>query len=65
MTDILIYLDHAATTHVRPEVIDEMLPYFGQKYGNASSIYSIGRESRRAVEEAREKVARAHGAPPK
>lgn len=62
MADRLIYLDHAATTYVRPEVLEEMMPYFGVKYGNASSIYSIGRESKRAIEEARERVARAIGA---
>lgn len=54
-----IYLDHSATTYVKPEVLDEMLPYFTEKYGNASSVYSIGRDSKRAIEEAREKVAKA------
>ncbi|NTV90484.1 MAG: aminotransferase class V-fold PLP-dependent enzyme, partial [Clostridiales bacterium] len=54
MTDRMIYLDHAATTYVKPEVLEAMLPYFGQKFGNASSIYSIGRDSKRAIEEARE-----------
>lgn len=62
MGDKLIYLDHAATTPVKPEVLEAMLPYFTQKYGNASSIYSIGRESKKAIEEAREKVAKAIGA---
>ncbi len=62
MSDRMIYLDHAATTPARTEVIQEMLPYFGQKYGNPSSIYSIGRESKKAIEEAREKVAEAIGA---
>jgi len=57
-----IYFDHAATTPVKPEVLDAMLPYFSCKYGNASTIYTIGRESKKAIEEAREKVAAALGA---
>jgi len=57
-----IYLDHAATTPVHPEVINEMLPYFTQKYGNPSSIYSIGREAHTSIENAREKIARILGA---
>lgn len=56
------YFDHAATTAVKEEVLKEMLPYFSILYGNASSIYSIGRESKKAIEEARRKVARAIGA---
>lgn len=56
------YFDHAATTATKEEVLKEMLPYFSIHYGNASSIYSIGRKSRKAVEEAREKVGRAIGA---
>jgi len=62
--DKKIYLDHAATTYTRQEVVDAMLPYFTEKFGNASTIYSIGRESKKAIEEAREKVARALGAQP-
>ncbi len=54
-----IYVDHSATTYVKPEVLKEMLPYFTDKFGNASSIYSIGRDSRVAVDNAREKVAKA------
>jgi len=60
-----VYLDHAATTPVKPEVLEAMLPYFSNKFGNASSIYSIGRESKKAIEEAREKVAKAIGALPR
>ncbi len=56
------YFDHAATTATKEEVLKEMLPYFSIHYGNASSIYSIGRKSRKAVEEAREKVGKAIGA---
>ncbi len=62
MSERFIYLDHAATTYVKPEVLEEMLPYFTEKFGNPSSIYSIGRESKKAVEEARDKVAAALGA---
>ena len=57
-----IYLDHAATTPTRPEVVETMLPYFSDAFGNASSIYSYGREARGAVEEARTKVAELIGA---
>lgn len=53
------YFDHAATTAVREDVLKEMIPYFSVEYGNPSSIYTIGRKSRRAVEQAREKVANA------
>ncbi len=59
-----IYLDHNATTPVRPEVVEAMLPYFQLDYGNPSSIHSLGRRSRQALEEARERVAEAVGADP-
>lgn len=62
MGDKQIYFDHAATTPVRKEVMDAMIPYFSQYFGNPSSIYSIGRESKKAIEEARDKVAKAIGA---
>lgn len=62
MENRIIYLDHAATTYVKPEVFEAMKPYFCEHFGNASSIYSIGRESKKAIEEAREKVAKALGA---
>src|SRR5919199_1515039 len=52
-----IYLDHAATTPVRPEVIEAMLPYFGSRFGNPSSIYGLGREARQAMDRARDTVA--------
>ena len=52
------YFDNAATTRVKNEVFEEMLPYLKEEFGNPSSIYTIGRKSRRAVEEAREKVAK-------
>ncbi|NLV36439.1 MAG: cysteine desulfurase NifS [Clostridiaceae bacterium] len=65
MSDRNIYLDHSATTPVRPEVIEAMMPYFNQRYGNPSSIYSIGRDSKKAIEEARQTVAGAIGAQPR
>ncbi|MGE5615092.1 MAG: cysteine desulfurase NifS [Bacillota bacterium] len=65
MGDKIIYFDHAATTPVRKEVFEAMLPYFSQKFGNPSSIYSIGRESKMAIEEARETIAGIIGAQPK
>ncbi|MCI8636755.1 MAG: cysteine desulfurase NifS [Clostridia bacterium] len=51
------YFDNAATTRVKKEVLEEMLPYFNERYGNPSSLYSIGRISKKAIEEARKKVA--------
>ncbi len=51
------YFDNAATTRVKEEVLEEMMPYFTEKYGNPSSLYSIGRISKKALEEARKKVA--------
>lgn len=53
----VIYLDHAATTPVHPKVLEAMIPYFSQHFGNPSSIYSLGQESRKGVDEARETVA--------
>jgi len=52
-----IYFDHAATTPVDPEVLTAMLPYFTQLYGNPSSIYGLGQESRKAVDRARQTIA--------
>lgn len=51
------YFDHAATTPVKKEVLEEMLPYLKEKCGNPSSLYTLGREAKRAIEEARKKVA--------
>lgn len=56
-----IYLDHAATSPVSPEVVTEMLPYFTENFGNPSSIHSFGREARKIVDEAREVVAKSIG----
>lgn len=64
MNDI-IYFDHSATTKVKEQVLKEMLPFFTVEYGNPSSIYGLGRKAKRAIEEARERVARAINAKPK
>ncbi len=57
-----IYLDHAATTPVDPDVLDAMLPYFTETYGNASSLHSEGTEAKEALEQSREQVAGLVGA---
>ena len=57
-----IYLDYAATTPTHPEVVKAMLPYFGQAFGNPSSIHFHGQEAKAAMEEAREKIAEFIGA---
>ena len=57
-----IYFDSAATTQVDDRVVRAMLPYFTEKYGNASSLHLMGEEARRAVEEARVVIARSIGA---
>lgn len=62
--DKLIYLDHAATTKVDPRVLQEMLPYFTENFGNPSAFYSIAREAKNVVEESREVIARAINADP-
>ena len=59
------YFDYAATTPVDPEVLEEMLPYFTESFGNPSSIYSYGREAKKAVEEARSRIANFIGADPR
>ena len=59
-----IYLDHAATTPVRPEVLEAMLPFFGPRFGNPSSLHRWGREARTALDEARERLASTIGAHP-
>ena len=54
----LIYLDNAATTKVRPEVVDAMVPYFTEHFGNPSSVYKFATESKNAVDDAREIIAK-------
>ena len=60
----LIYLDNAATTRTDERVVEAMLPYFTQYYGNASTIYALGEESRKAVTRARDIIAAGIGAKP-
>lgn len=57
-----IYLDHAATTPLRPEVLDAMLPHLKEEYGNASSVYGVGRRAHQALDQARDTVAGLLGA---
>jgi cysteine desulfurase len=59
-----IYMDHSATTPVASEVVQAMLPYLSDKFGNASSLHSYGLEAKEALEESREKVAKLLGASP-
>ncbi|PKL70031.1 MAG: cysteine desulfurase NifS [Methanomicrobiales archaeon HGW-Methanomicrobiales-1] len=59
-----IYMDHSATTYVKPEVVSEMIPYFTEHFGNPSSIYGIARESKKAIDAARVQTAKALGADP-
>ena len=64
LSDGVIYMDHAATTPVDPEVLAAMLPYFNERFGNPSSIYRLGRQSYDALETAHETVARMLGCRP-
>jgi cysteine desulfurase len=59
-----VYLDHAATTPVRPEVVEAMQPFWGPRFGNPSSVHRWGREARTALDEARERIAKVLGAAP-
>lgn len=56
-----VYLDNAATTKVRPEVVEAMLPYFTEIYGNASAVYDFGQKCKQAMEDARETIAASIG----
>ncbi|WP_286081849.1 cysteine desulfurase NifS [Parablautia intestinalis] len=62
--DKFIYLDNAATTRTAPEVVNAMIPYFSEHYGNASSIYRLGTESKRAIMQSREVIAKSLNADP-
>ena len=64
MENKTIYLDHAATTKLKKEVLDAMLPFLTEQYGNPSSIYTLGREAKKAMDSAREQVAKAINAQP-
>ncbi len=59
-----VYLDHSATTPMRPEVLEAMLPYYGDQWGNASSVHQWGRSTRSDIEDARARIAAAIGALP-
>jgi cysteine desulfurase len=63
-SDDTIYLDHAATTPVHPSVLEAMLPYFSERFGNPSSIYQLGQDARAALDRARATVARVLGCQP-
>ena len=60
--NMTIYMDNSATTPVRKEVVEEMIPYLTENFGNPSSIYDLGKTSKHAVEKARKRVAYAIGA---
>ena len=62
--DHYVYLDNSATTKISDRVLQAMLPYLTEHYGNPSSIYAMGRESAQAIEDARAKVAAAFNAKP-
>jgi len=62
MANKVVYLDHAATTPVSPQVLEAMLPFFSQSFGNPSSIYSLAQEARKGLDQARESVAQVLGA---
>ncbi|WAM32460.1 cysteine desulfurase NifS [Caldicellulosiruptor naganoensis] len=59
MQEKIIYFDHAATTPLKKEVLEEMMPYLTEQYGNPSTIYKLGREAKKVIELARERVAKA------
>ncbi len=59
-----VYMDYAATTYVKPEVLTEMLPYFTEHFGNPSSVHRYARETKKAIDHAREQIAAAIGAMP-
>ena len=63
--DGIVYMDHAGTTPLAPEVLSAMVPYFTELFGNPSSIHTVGQEARYALDEARERVARVLGCRPR
>lgn len=64
MEDRFVYADNAATTSILPEVLQAMMPYYGEGYGNPSSLHQKGREAKKAITEAREKISSILGAKP-
>ena len=63
-TQKIIYMDHAGTTPVDPRVLDAMMPYFSQQFGNPSSYHAIGQEATRAIDDSRDRVSRILGCQP-
>ena len=61
---MFVYADNAATTAASKKVVDAMLPYFTEVYGNPSSLYSVGQKAKEVLEESRERVAKILGAKP-
>ena len=61
--DGTIYLDHAATTPIDPRVVEAMLPYLTDQFGNPSSIYRLGQDARAALDRSRDAIARVSGLP--
>jgi cysteine desulfurase len=57
----MVYLDHSATTPLDPEVLQAMMPYLTEEFGNASSVYGLGQRARQAIDQARDEVAAYYG----
>src|SRR2546429_5775034 len=57
----MVYLDHSATTPLDPEVLQAMMPYLTDEFGNASSVYGLGQRARQAIDQARDEVADYYG----
>src|SRR5438309_11898814 len=57
----MVYLDHSATTPLDPEVLQAMMPYLTEEFGNASSVYGLGQRARQAIDQARDEVAAFYG----
>ncbi len=57
----IVYMDHSATTYTKKEVLEAMIPYYSEHFGNPSSIYSIAGDSKKAIDTARVQVAKAIG----
>lgn len=60
MSKRYVYMDYAATTYTKPEVLSEMMPYFGKDFGNPSSVHEYGRVAKKAQEQARAQIGLGH-----